>query len=74
MGHGRNQPLLDYIARRLKELRTEKGLNLEDVYNDTGIHIARIETAKLNLTISTLSQLCKYYNITLDSFFKGYQS
>ena len=41
----------------VKELRTEEDLSQEDVYNDTNIHIGRIETAKTNVTVSTLSAL-----------------
>lgn len=41
-----------------------------DVYNDTNIHIARIETAKGNITVSTLAALCKYYKVSLVDFFK----
>lgn len=40
-----------------------------DVYNDTNIHIARIEAAKANISVSTLAALCKYYKITLVDFF-----
>lgn len=42
----------------------------EEFYNDTGIHLARIESGKANVSISTLSSICKYFNIALDDFFK----
>ena len=35
--------LLDLIAKRLKSIRAEKGVSQEDVFNDTGIHVARVE-------------------------------
>ncbi|WP_299896727.1 helix-turn-helix transcriptional regulator [uncultured Aquimarina sp.] len=50
-------------------MRHEKGLTQEDVYNDTGIHISRIERSKVNITVSTLSALCDYFGITLSDFF-----
>lgn len=61
--------LLEAIAGRLKELRAEKGVSQETVYENTGIHIGKIETARYNITVSTLSKLCNYYGITLKEFF-----
>ncbi len=65
----KNTELLSSIAKRLKRLRTQKGLSQEEVYNDVDIHIARIETGKYNVSISTLSALCDYYSISLKDFF-----
>jgi transcriptional regulator with XRE-family HTH domain len=62
--------LLRKIALGLKELREAKELTQEDVYNDTNIHVGRIETAKANLSVSTLSALCKYFKISLADFHK----
>jgi transcriptional regulator with XRE-family HTH domain len=50
-------------------LRAERSLTQEDVYNDTGIHIARIETGTSNSTISTLHALLGYFGVTLKEFF-----
>ena len=61
--------LLEAIAGRLKELRAKKGVSQEIVYEDTGVHIDKIETARYNITVSTLSKLCNYYGITLKEFF-----
>ncbi|MQX27512.1 helix-turn-helix domain-containing protein [Alistipes sp. dk3620] len=63
--------LIEEIARRLKDLRIGRGLSQETVYFNTGIHIGKIETEKYNITVSTLSKLCDYYQITLEEFFKG---
>jgi len=65
----KNIELLSAVAKRLKNLRSERGLSQEVVYNDTDIHIARIETGKFNISISTLSALCSYYSISLGEFF-----
>ena len=70
MGQVRDNRLLKKIAVAVKELRQEAGLTQEDVYNETNIHIGRIETAKANLTISTLAGICKFFNISLSSFFE----
>ncbi len=66
----KNQQLIDAVVLKLKLLRESNGLTQEDVYNDTGIHIARIETRKFNITISTLDALTKYFNISMEDFFK----
>lgn len=70
MSQIRNTGLLVKIAAALKQLRESKGLSQETVYNDTGIHIGRIETARANLSVSTLSALCKYFKVKLSEFFK----
>lgn len=66
----RDTKLLKKIASVVKNLREEKGVTQEMVYSDTNIHIGRIETAKANLSVSTLSALCKYFKIRLSDFFK----
>jgi len=70
MAHLKDIKLLQKIALILKELREEKVLSQEEVYNDTNIHIGRIETGKGNINISTLAALCKYYGIKLSDFLK----
>ncbi len=65
----RDTMLLEAIAGRLKELRAEKGVSQETVYEDTGVHIGKIETARYNITVSTLSKLCNYYGTSLKEFF-----
>jgi transcriptional regulator with XRE-family HTH domain len=71
MAQIRNQILLNKIALRLKELREEKGVSQEHLYNETEIHIARVETAKVNVSVSTLERLCSYFGLTLGEFFAG---
>lgn len=67
----RNEELVKAVGNRLRELRLEKGLSQDIVYVDTDIHIARVEMGRYNITISTLSDLCDYYGVTLIDFFKG---
>ncbi|THU33008.1 helix-turn-helix transcriptional regulator [Niastella caeni] len=74
MSQIRDNKLLQKIAIVIKELREEKGVSQEEVYNDINIHIGRIETAKANLTVSTLAALCKYFKITLSDFHKKIES
>lgn len=67
-----NQDLLNFIAQRIKALRNENGLTQEDFYNDTNIHIGRIELAKRDISVSTLSKICEYFKINIDDFFEGF--
>jgi transcriptional regulator with XRE-family HTH domain len=67
----RNEALLKKIGERVKSLRENAQLTQEEFYNDTGIHIGRIETATSNISVSTLDAICKYFKIGLDQFFKS---
>ena len=69
--HRCNSDLLLIIAKRIKQLREEKNISQELFFIDTDIHIARIETGKLNITISTLQSICEYFGISLADFFIG---
>lgn len=66
-----NQELLNKIAKRIKQLREEKGISQDTFYIDTDIHIARIELGKVNITISTLQDICDYFSISLSDFLNG---
>ncbi|MCH5329077.1 MAG: helix-turn-helix transcriptional regulator [Coprobacter sp.] len=66
----RNQELLLNIALKIKRLREDRGISQEIMYMDTQIHIARIETAKINISISTLDAICRYFGISLSDFLK----
>ncbi len=68
MGQLKDAKLLQKIALVIKELRDARSLTQEEVYNDTNIHVGRIETAKANLSVSTLSALCKYFKIRMSEF------
>jgi predicted transcriptional regulator len=57
----RDQVLIDSVVIALKQLRENARLTQENVYNDTGIHIARIETGKINISLSTLNALLSYF-------------
>lgn len=69
MGYLRNQELLEKIGLLIKQLRIEQGITQEEFYNDTNIHIGRIETGKANMTVSTLEAVCKYLKTDLKAFF-----
>lgn len=66
----KNKELLNKVVLTVKEIRKSKNITLEVFYFDTGIHLARIEQGKQNITISTLSKICEYFEISLSEFFK----
>lgn len=69
-----NTELLDKIAKRIKELRAERKISQEVFYNDTGINIGRIERSKRNFSVTTLKNICDYFEISIEEFFsKGFK-
>jgi transcriptional regulator with XRE-family HTH domain len=70
MTHYRDKKLLQRIAISLKQLREVRGLTQVEVFDDTGIHIGRLETAKVNVTVSTLALLCEYYKMSFSEFMR----
>jgi transcriptional regulator with XRE-family HTH domain len=69
MAQLRNKKLLKKISLRIKELREAHNITQEDFYNDTGINIGRIERAVNDLSVSTLSRICEYFDISIHEFF-----
>ncbi|AMM50706.1 hypothetical protein TH61_05290 [Rufibacter sp. DG15C] len=69
MARLRNQRLMDAAAARVKQLREAKGVTLEVVFHDTGIHLARLEAGRANVTLSTLEAVCQYLGVSLAEFF-----
>lgn len=67
----RNDILLAAIGDKLVKIREAKGLSQQRVYIHTGLDMDMIERGEYNLTLSTLSDLCDYYNISLKEFFRG---
>ena len=64
-----NEFLMTQVAKKLKELRSVKKLTQAEVYRQTKIHIGRIESGNSNITMSSLSELCKFYQISFEDFF-----
>ena len=70
MAQVKNQALLQKIALRIKSIRETKDITQEQFYYDTGIHLGRIETGAMNISVSTLDAICQYFNVSLEEFFK----
>lgn len=62
--------ILLQLANRVRSLRKEKNLTQEDCFNDTGVHFARIEQGKRNISYFTLYKICDYFEISLQEFFQ----
>jgi transcriptional regulator with XRE-family HTH domain len=58
------------LAKRIKNLRIKKGVTQQNAYNDTGIHFARIEQGKRDISYTTIHKICIYFDITKETFFK----
>ena len=65
-----NSELTNKIVLIIKQLRKSKKVTLEDFYFDTGIHLARIEQGKQNISVATLSKICIYLEISMSDFFE----
>lgn len=63
---------LQLLAKRLKEIRSEKGLSQEELAYRSEItlsQIARIETVKINPTVSTIFKIARALEIPLSDLF-----
>lgn len=66
----KDKELLTSISLALKELRAIEDLTQQNVKDDTGIHIGRIETTRNDPSSSTIFELCKYFKISLSEFYQ----
>lgn len=66
----RNDLLVKQVVERLKAVRRERGLTQENVRFDTDLNIGRIESGRHSISLTTLADLCDYYGIPLEEFFK----
>jgi transcriptional regulator with XRE-family HTH domain len=71
MGQLRDEILLNKVVNRIKKIREDNDVTLEKFYKDTNINLARIESTKANITISTLCAICKYFNVSMAELLKG---
>lgn len=65
---GNNDAIDDQIAQRLKALRLERGLSLDDLAKRSGISratLSRLENAEVSATAQVLGKLCTVYGLTL---------
>lgn len=65
----RNEDALRKIAAKFRLLRRKAELKQKDVAKETGLNIGNIEAARINLNLTSLEVLCRYYGLTLEEFF-----
>jgi transcriptional regulator with XRE-family HTH domain len=64
------ETIVTQLVQRLQHLRQTRNLTLQEVYDATGVHIARLESQRANMTVRTLVILCRYYQVTLADLFQ----
>ena len=67
-GKRTNTLLLKSVAKRLKQIRLERGYTQEKVTDYTHVNIGLIELGHTNISITTLVILCNFYGISLQDF------
>lgn len=68
-----NGVLTQAVAGRLKELRMRRNFTQEYVVENTGLNIPRVEAGKTNISLVTIGELCKFYNVTLCELFEPFK-
>ncbi|WP_082815711.1 helix-turn-helix transcriptional regulator [Flavobacterium chilense] len=67
-----DQEGLELLAKRLKEIRAEKGLSQEELAYRSEItlsQIARIETVRINPTVSTIFKIARALDVAPSEIF-----
>lgn len=67
-----DQEGLELLAKRLKEIRAEKGVSQEELAYRSEItlsQIARIETVRINPTVSTIFKIARTLEVPLSELF-----
>jgi transcriptional regulator with XRE-family HTH domain len=71
--HPSNKILLEKIGSKIRKIRKEKGLTIEELATIAEVHpkyLQKCETAKYNLTVSVLFSVLSSMDISLNKFFK----
>ena len=66
--------LLIEIGNRLRDARLNQNITHEEVNEALKINIFRHEKGEVNISISTLALICKYYKISLTDVLTGLKS
>lgn len=68
----RNEQIIQKVGKNLRRIRSEKGLTQEQLAEESSVsqvQIARIESGKLNTTISTVAALASAMKVDIADFF-----
>lgn len=69
-----DKDLLVTLGTRLREVRLSQNITHEEVNEALKINIFRHEKGEVNISISTLALICKYYEISLTDILNGLKS
>lgn len=65
----RDKELLGKVIIRIKELRALYGHSQEELSAGTEVDVSNLETGSNFPNLTTISIICRFYDITLDEFF-----
>ncbi len=66
-GYYINKPALLLVGSKIREIRTSKGISIENLANSSGMdysQLARMETGQVNFTISYLFRVAEALGVT----------
>ena len=63
--------LVDYVAKRLQEIREQHNNTKEFVMHETGLGISDYERKAKFPTLQSIAKFCKLYDMSLEEFFIG---
>lgn len=66
-----NDDFVRQVVDRLKTARQRRNMSQETVSDATGLNVGRIETGRHDISLSTLADLCDYYDISPGELFQG---
>lgn len=64
-----NPILVNLISQRIKEIREQHNHTQEYVTNNTHLNIWHYESQQQFPTLESITRFCKFYNISLKTFF-----
>ena len=67
-----NQPLIEAFGKRIRQLRTERGLSQEQLAELTGFHrtyIGMVERGERNISLSNIGVFAKTFDISVSKLF-----
>lgn len=70
----RDKILMKSVGLKLQKFRDARDIPQEKVTFDTGVNIGKLELGKTNISLTTLSILCKYYGYTLEELFRDIET
>lgn len=64
-----DQELVRALAHELAKERIRLGISQQEIYDETGIHVGRIECMEVAIQVTTLYNVCSYLGISCSEIF-----